>query len=132
MEDMEGTTRSLKDFEGKYTYLFFGTTDHYGCMMEYPFLQSFKEKHNAYLEVVSIMASEDRNSLSDFMQRNGYDWTVLPFDGQNDILNIYMIKAYPTAYLIDRDGKLLLSPASLPSEGFEQQLFRIMRSRGEI
>ena len=29
----------LKDFEGKYTYLFFGTTDHYGCMMEYPFLQ---------------------------------------------------------------------------------------------
>jgi thiol-disulfide isomerase/thioredoxin len=132
MEDMEGTIRTLKDFEGKYTYLFFGTTDHYGCMMEYPFLQSFKEKHNAYLEVVSIMASEDRNSLGDFMQRNGYEWTVLPFDGQNDILNIYMIKAYPTAYLIDRDGKLLLSPATLPSEGFEQQLFRIMRSRGEI
>ena len=66
------------------------------------------------------------------MQRNGYTWTVLPFDGQNGILNTYMIKAYPMAYLIDRDGRLLLSPATLPSEGFEQQLFRIMRSRGEI
>ena len=132
MEDLEGNTRNLKDFEGKYTYLFFGTTDHYGCMMEYPFLQSFNEKHQAYLNVLTVMASEDINELGDFMQRNGYNWTVLPFDGQNGILDLYMIKAYPTAYLLDRDGKLLLSPATLPSEGFEQQLFRIMRSRGEI
>jgi hypothetical protein len=132
MEDLDGNIRSLEDFEGKYTYLFFGTTDHYGCMMEYPFLQSFMEKHHAYLQVVTVLASEERNKLRDFMQRNGYGWTVLPFDDQNDILNAYMIKAYPTAYLIDRDGKLLLSPATLPSEGFEQQLFRIMRSRREI
>jgi len=132
MEDLEGSTMTLKDFEGKYTYLFFGTTDHYGCMMEYPFLQSFMEKHAAYLNVVTIMASEDRNKLDDFMSRNGYSWTVLHFDGQPGILNEYMIKAYPTAYLIDRNGKLLLSPAILPSEGFEQQLFRIMRARGEI
>ena len=132
MEDLEGNTRTLKDFEGKYTYLFFGTTDHYGCMMEYPFLQSYTEKHQAYLNVVTVMASEDRHKLGDFMQRNGYNWTVLPFDGKNGILSMYMIKAYPTAYLLDRDGRLLLSPATLPSEGFEQQLFRIMRSRGEI
>lgn len=132
MEDLEDSTLTLKDFEGKYTYLFFGTTDHYGCMMEYPFLQSFMDKHAAYLNVVTIMASEHRDKLDDFMHRNGYSWTVLHFDGQPGILNEYMIRAYPTAYLIDRNGKLLLSPAILPSEGFEQQLFRIMRARGEI
>lgn len=132
MEDLEGSTLTLKDFEGKYTYLFFGTTDHYGCMMEYPFLQSYVEKHSAYLNVVTVMASEDRNKLDDFMRRNGYSWTVLHFDRQPGILDDYMIKAYPTAYLIDRNGKLLLSPATLPSDGFEQQLFRIMRARREI
>jgi peroxiredoxin len=132
LEDLEGKSWSLTDFEGKYTYLFFGTTDHYGCMMEYPFLQSYVEKHSAYLNVVTVMVSEDINKLEDFMHRNGYSWKVLHYEGQPGILEDYMVRAYPTAYLIDRNGKLLLSPATLPSEGFEQQLFRIMRSRGEI
>ena len=123
---------TLEDFKGKYTYLFFGTTEHYGCMMEYPFLQSYVEKHSEYLNVVNVMVSEDKNKLADFMKRNGYTWLVLPYVGDPEILDDYMVKAYPSAYLIDRDGKLLLSPATLPSEGFEQQLFRIMRSRGEI
>lgn len=132
LEDLDGKTWSLDEFEGKYTYLFFGTTDHYGCMMEYPFLQSYVEKHAAYLNVITVMTSEDRNKLDDFMHRNGYTWTVLHYEGQPGVLDDYMVRAYPVAYLIDRNGKLLLSPATLPSEGFEQQLFRIMRSRKEI
>lgn len=132
LKDMDGIPRTLADFEGKYTYLFFGTTDHYGCMMEYPFLQSFIEKYAAYLNVVNVMVSDKKEQLEDFMQRNGYSWTVLHYEGQPGILDDYMIRAYPTAYLIDRDGRLLLSPATLPTDGFEQHLFRIMRSRGEI
>ena len=132
LEDLDGKSWSLSDFDGKYTYLFFGTTDHYGCMMEYPFLQSYMEKHTAYLNVLTVMTSEDRNKLDDFMLRNGYTWTVLHYEGQPGVLDDYMVRGYPTAYLIDRNGKLLLSPATLPSEGFEQQLFRIMRARGEI
>lgn len=130
--DLDGNLRSLDDFKGKYTYLFFGTPDHYGCMMEYPFLKSFSEKHAAYLNVVTIMASEERSELEEFMKRNDYDWKALHYEYQPGVLNDYQVRAYPTAYLIDRDGKLLLSPATLPTDGFEQVLFRIMRSRGEI
>jgi len=132
LEDLDGKLCSLDDFKGKYTYLFFGTPDHYGCMMEYPFLQSFTEKHAAYLNVVTIMASEEQNELEDFMNRNGYHWKVLQYENQPSVLTDYQVRAYPTAYLIDPEGKLLLSPAMLPSDGFEQQLFRIMRSKGEI
>jgi peroxiredoxin len=132
LKDLAGKSWTLEDFKGKYTYLFFGTTDHYGCMMEYPFLQSFFDKHAAYLNVVTIMVSEEQHKLEDFMSRNNYSWKVLHYEGQPGVLNDYMVRAYPTAYLIDRNGTLLLSPATLPSEGFEQQLFRIMRSRGEI
>ena len=132
LEDLDGKSWSLSDFDGKYTYLFFGTTDHYGCMMEYPYLQSYIEKHTAYLNVVTVMTSEDQNKLDDFMLRNAYTWTVLHYEGQPGVLDDYMVRGYPTAYLIDRNGLLLLSPATLPSEGFEQQLFRIMRARGEI
>lgn len=132
LEDLDGKLCTLEDFKGKYTYLFFGTPDHYGCMMEYPFLQSFAEKHADYLNVVTIMASREKSELEEFMSRNGYSWKALRYEYQPGVLSDYQVRAYPTAYLIDREGKLLLSPAMLPTDGFEQQLFRIMRSRGEI
>jgi hypothetical protein len=124
--------KSPNDFKGKYTYLFFCTPDHYGCMMEYPYLQSYQEKHAAYLKVVSIMVADGKEQLKAFMDRNGYEWEILYYGDDRDVLNDYQIKAFPTAYLIGPDGKLVLSPSPLPSDGFEQQLFRIMRSRGEI
>jgi hypothetical protein len=128
----DGQIYSPGDFEGKYTYLMFGTPDHYGCMMEYPFLQSYSEKHSAYLEVVTIMVAESREQVTAFMDRNNYRWKALYYEGNMDLLSNYLVKAFPVGYLIGPDGKLVLSPAPLPSDGFEQQLFRIMRSRGEI
>jgi len=132
LSDLDGNLCSLDEFKGKYVYLFFGTPDHYGCMMEYPFLQSYYEKHSDYLQVVTVMVSEERDKLDDFMLRNGYGWKVLHYEGQPGLLVDYLVRAFPTAYLIGPDGKLILSPSALPSDGFEQQLFRIMRSKGEI
>jgi hypothetical protein len=128
----DGKLYSPGDFKGKYTYLLFCTPDHYGCMMEYPFLSSYQMKHSAYLEVVSIMVADKKEQVDEFMERNGYQWKALWYGGQDGILTDYLVRAFPVAYLIGPDGNLVLSPAPLPSDGFEQQLFRIMRSRGEI
>ena len=132
LTDMQGRSYTLSDSEGKYTYLIFCTPDHYGCMMEYPFLQSYHSKHARYLDVVSVMVAEERENVEQFMERNSYQWRALYYEDQPGILGDYQVKAFPTSYLIGPDGNLILSPAPLPSEGFEQQLFRIMRSRGEI
>jgi peroxiredoxin len=132
LPDLNGGQWSPADFKGRYTYLFFCTPDHYGCMMEYPFLQSYHEKHSEYLNVVTIMVAEDQSKLGDFMKRNGYGWETLFYGEQTAVLRDYQVRAFPTAYLLGPDGNLLLSPSPLPSDGFEQQLFRIMRSRGEL
>jgi len=110
----------------------FCTPDHYGCMMEYPFLESYIPKHSDYLEVVCVMVAEHPEQVGAFMERNLYHWKALYYGGENGILDNYLVKAFPVAYLIGPDGNLILSPAPLPTDGFEQQLFRIMRSRGEI
>ena len=128
----DGRLWSPADFEGKYTYLMFCTPDHYGCMMEYPFLSAYLLKHSDYLEVVTIMVAEKEDQVKTFMERNDYQWKALYYEGQDGILDDYLVKAFPVAYLIGPDGKLVLSPAPLPSDGFEQQLFRVMRSRGEL
>lgn len=132
LPDLSGTEVTLEDLKGKYTLLFFCTPDHYGCMMEYPFLQSYLERHADYLQVVTVMVAASEQSVADFMERNGYGWLALYYGGNTSILRDYLIRAFPSAYLIDPDGKLVLSPSPLPSDGFEQRLFRIMRSRGEI
>lgn len=132
LKDLEGTEFSEQSFMGKYTYLFFGTPEHYGCMMEYPFLQSYADNHSDYLEVISIMDASEPKKLEDFMERNAYSWKVLLPDEEKNVLKDYRIRAYPMAFLVGPDGKLLLSPAPLPSDGFEKQLFQILRSKGEI
>jgi len=128
----DGTLYSPADFKGKYTYLMFCTPDHYGCMMEYPYLDSYMLKHSEYLEVVSIMVAEYPEQVSGFMKRNNYHWKALYYGGENGILDNYLVKAFPVAYLLGPDGNIILSPSPLPSDGFEQRLFRIMRSKGEI
>jgi hypothetical protein len=82
--------------------------------------------------VVTVMVANERAQVGDFMHQNSYGWKALYYKDQPLILSDYLIKAFPTAYLIGPEGTLILSPAPLPSDGFEQQLFRIMRSRGEI
>jgi len=132
LTDSDGVSWSPSDFKGKYTYLMFCTPDHYGCMMEYPYLMSYVSKHSEYLEVVSIMVAEYSEQVGDFMERNQYLWKALFYGGENGILDDYLVKAFPVAYLLGPDGNIILSPAPLPSDGFEQQLFQIMRSRGDI
>ena len=132
MTSLEGDPYQLKDSRGRYVYLMFCTPEHYGCMMEYPFLNSYHKRLSEYLEVVTVMVASNREEVAGFMSRNDYGWKALYFEEQPGILEDYLIKAFPTAFLVGTDGKLLLSPALLPSDGLEQQLFRIMRSRGEI
>lgn len=128
----DGTLWSPADFKGKYTYLMFCTPDHYGCMMEYPFLNSYISKHSEYLEVVCIMVAEYPEQVGAFMERNNYHWKALYYGDDKGILDNFLVKAFPVAYLLGPDGNIILSPSPLPSDGFEQQLFRIMRSREEI
>jgi hypothetical protein len=70
--------------------------------------------------------------MANYVKNTGLNWTFLHFGNQPSILEEYDIRAYPTYYLIGPDGKLLLSPAQSPGENFEQYLFEIMRSRGDI
>ena len=132
LEDLNGKLFSPGDSSGKYIYLMFCTPDNYGCMMEYPFLQSYLPKHSRYLEVVCVMVNESRGSVEAFMKQNDYTFRTLQYNMRGSLLDEYRVKAFPVAFLLGRDGKLIYSPSALPSDKFEQRLFQLMRSRGEI
>jgi hypothetical protein len=49
-------------------------------------------------------------------------------DEKSEILEDYDIRAYPSYFLIDPEGKLILSPAPGPDKGFEKVFLEILRS----
>jgi peroxiredoxin len=130
--DKDSNLVSLDKFKGKYVYLNFCACYSYSCMNEFVMLQKLYEKHNKYLEIVSIIADEDVQAMKDFITRSGYTWTFLHFDHHPEILQEYDIRAFPTYFLIDNQGKLAMSPAPSPAEEFEGRLFKELRAKGVL
>jgi len=129
-KEKEYTT--LDDFRGKYVYLNFCTPDNYSCLKEFPFIKALHEAHKKNLAIVTILVTEEIENMIDFMKKNRYDWQALFYGNDEKILQDYKVRAFPTCYLIGPKGKLLQSPAALATEGLEQQLFKIMRARGDL
>lgn len=130
--DQHDKLRSMEDFRGKYVYLNFCTPDNYSCLKEFPFLKALYDVHQEYLEIVTVLVTEKPATMKAFMERNEYDWTALFYGNDETLLQDYNVRAYPTSFLLDREGILVQSPAALATEGLEMQLFRIMRSRGDL
>lgn len=123
---------SLKDFEGKYVYLNFCTTTSYTCLQEFSLLESLNEKHGDRLKIVTISVDREIDDLKSFVNQTEYSWTFLHFGNKPDIIKDFDIRAFPTYFLIGPDRKLLMSPAPSPKENFEEELFKLLRSKGEI
>lgn len=132
LPDQENNYRSLNDFRGKYVYLNFCTPDNYSCLKEFPFLKVLHSVHKKHLSIVTVMVTEEHEEMKTFMSRNAYDWTALFYENDETLLSNFDVRAFPTSYLLDPEGKIVQSPAALATEGLEQQLFRIMRSRGDL
>lgn len=121
---------SLNDFKGSYVYVMFCTTQNYACLKEYDLLKKLHEKHGELLKIVTISFDETLTDTRMFAKKMKYDWTFLHFGNQPEILKDYDIRTFPTYFLIDREGKLALSPAPSPSENFEVYFFQQLRAKG--
>lgn len=127
-----GEMVSLDDFRGYYVYLNFCTAASYSCLSEYGLLSRLRNNHGEYLKIVTVFIDESYEAMLEFLGKNNYEWDFLFYGNQPSVLKDYNIRMFPSYYLIDRDGTMLMSPAPSPSEDFELYLFRTMRSRQEI
>jgi peroxiredoxin len=95
-------------------------------------LSALNQRHNDKLIIITISTDPQEEILRQFLAKNNYNWVFLHFDNQPDILKEYDVRAFPTYFLIGPDGKLIFSPSVSPSENFEQKLFEVMKSRGDL
>jgi len=123
---------SLAGLKGKYVYLCFCSCFSYSCLKEFDMLQRLNLKYSKYLQIVLISVDPELSEMRRFVSKTDYKWMFLHFGKQPEIIKEYDIRGYPTYFLIDKEGKLLLSPAPSPFENMELKLFDIMKARGDI
>ena len=128
--NQDSTLVGLQHYKGKYLYLMFCTTQNYACLSQYEFLEKLYEAHHKWLQIVVVSADERLSDMRSFRQKSGYQWDFLHFANHPDILKNYDIRIIPTCYLIDPEGKLVLSPAPAASEDFERTLWQVLNGKG--
>ena len=130
--DKDSNLVSLDSFKGRYVYLGFCTTISYGCIKEFGMLQNLYENHKDHFDIVMICMDETFSQMKRFVEMKGYSYTFLYYGNQSEVFKDYDIRAFPTYYFIDKDGKLAISPAPSPDQNAEYKIFEKMRSNGDI
>jgi len=107
LKNLAGSTLNLKEFQGKVVFLNFWATWCGPCRAEMPAMellwQVFQDDD---FVILAVNLREGRDKISSFVQTNGYTFPVL-LDSQGKVANTYGVRAIPTTFLIDFQGKVI-------------------------
>lgn len=114
LRDQYGNTHTLEDYKGKTVFLNFWATWCPPCRAEMPDIQKLYETYSREgdeaLIVLGVAAPElgqekDEEGIKEFLEENGYTYPVL-MDSTGELFYHYGIQAFPTTFMIDRDGNV--------------------------
>ena len=115
LTDQFGNTHTLADYKGKVIFLNFWATWCGPCRNEMPEIQKLYEEYSSQGEDADVVilgaAGPDMGQegsveeIAAFMEENGYTYPVL-MDETWEMFNWYGISAFPTTFMIDRDGNI--------------------------
>ena len=121
--------KDSKDFRGYMVLLCFCTTTSYSCIQDFDLLNRFQERYSEHLRIISICADQDSASMHRFVKATHYQWTFLHYGDAPNLIRDYDVRTYPTYFLLDPEGRIILSPAPGPQENLDRILFEQFRQR---
>lgn len=118
LTDQNGNTHTLSDYKGKVVFLNFWATWCGPCQMEMPDIQAIYEKYEKNENDVIILGVANPKSdefpynqdvpqenIVKFLSDNGYTYPTV-MDTTGDIFAQYGITAFPTTFMIDKEGNV--------------------------
>lgn len=118
LKDQYGNEHTLSDYKGKVVFLNFWTTWCPYCLKEMPDIEKIYNEYGKNGEDVIILgvanpssdeypnnADVSREEIIALLDENGYTFPVV-FDETGQVTANYFISAYPTTFLIDKEGNI--------------------------
>ena len=112
LTDQYGNIHTLSDYRGKIVFLNIWATWCPPCRAEMPDIQALYEDNqkdaDSDLVILGLACpnygdEKDEQGIKDFLSENGYTYPVV-MDPTGDLLYSYYITAYPTTFMIDKEG----------------------------
>ncbi|MBU2492666.1 MAG: TlpA family protein disulfide reductase [Bacteroidetes bacterium] len=101
-----GDKISLTSLKGTYVYIDFWGTWCGGCIMEIPNIQKLRDSYNSKdLFIIGLAAYDNEEKLSKFLVKTPLNYPTALID--ENIVNEYGVKIFPSSYLIDKNGKVI-------------------------
>jgi peroxiredoxin len=130
LPDANGNLHSLADYKGRYVYMNFFSPTSTESIQELKKMEQVKTKYGDKVIFISICMTGKEKEFKDFVKKNPkYNWLFLNGTNYQNVLDSYMIKAPNVFYLINKDGYLVQSPATKPSEGIEFKFKEMFKDR---
>jgi len=111
------------DFKGKYVLLDFWATSCAPCVREIKenYIELYEKYGGKSFEIVGV-ADNLSAELKTFIEKNNIKWTIVPDKEKKMILKKYNINKYPTLFLINPEGKIILKDDDLRGEKLSAEL----------
>jgi cytochrome c-type biogenesis protein len=119
LTDQYGNTHTLSDYKGKVVFLNFWASWCKPCQREMPDIEELYMKYNlnqneiVFLGVVNPKSKEYPNNADEkkddilaFLGKNNYTFPTV-FDETGEISMNYFISAFPTTFMINREGNVV-------------------------
>jgi peroxiredoxin len=104
---LNGRNTTLSAYKGKVVVLNFWATWCPPCRDEMPSMETFYRRFkNQGLEILAVDGGEDAATVQQFIRNNGYTFPIL-LDKDNKVNSLYGIRAIPTTFILDREGKII-------------------------
>lgn len=124
-KDLEAQPVKLSSFFNKPVYLTFFDPRNPASIKEISGIKNLYDKYKKDIHFISVCSTCTYGSLQDFMTQYGLKWTFLIVDAETEAN--YEVFAYPSAFLLKKDGIFFRSPAELPSQNIEDYLYKVRR-----
>lgn len=113
--DLNGQKVSLSDFKGRWVLIDFWATWCKWCIKGFPALKEFERKNGDKCVVLTLCTDQHEEIWRDYMEEHPGDvpgitlWVDPREKGDANPMNSYVVKSFPTKFLISPEGKVRLT-----------------------
>lgn len=128
MLDMDGKERNLSDFFGKFIYLNFGNSALSQTQKDMEVLLRFQNTYGKELVILNVGLHDSLEQLQRLSARYSKKMEFFVAKEPDKVKQLYSVKSVPAFFLIDKDGKLLMTKGAEPTDELRMLFQKIFKS----